>query len=118
MKASFLHIVGDVSLKSNLTLEEVGEILSRKVFGGLPFEGREKHIHEEIPAIYIASPIIGLRIVLDGYSGFDEDAGFTVEIMPWIRAKDAPSETVNLDGYLAQILKIQLEGVKDIIVLE
>jgi hypothetical protein len=93
MKPLFLRISGDVSLKSNLTLEEVGEILSKKLFGGL-------------------------RIVLDGYSGFDENSGFSLEVSPWVRPKDGHSGEVNLDGYLVEILKIQLEGTQDITILE
>ena len=108
-------IVGYASLKSSLTIEEVGEILSNKVFGGLKFGGKELEIYEEVPAIFIQEPIMGLKIVLDGYSGFDEDSGFNLSVGPWLILEGFLREDVRIDNYLQQLLKALLIGNKNFV---
>jgi hypothetical protein len=58
-----------VRLTSSMRLEEVGEILSRHVFGGIPFEGKSRHIRDEIPAIYNKTELFGMRFILTGEEG-------------------------------------------------
>lgn len=55
-----------ICFKSDLDIQDVGEILSNYLLGGLKFGGLEECIHEEIPAIYIDCAIMGLQIILDG----------------------------------------------------
>jgi hypothetical protein len=61
MKLKLPWFVGYAGMQSNLSLEEVGKILSDRVFGGLEFSGRDLEIHEEVPAIFIQEPIMGQR---------------------------------------------------------
>jgi len=116
IKTPFL--VGHVLLKSSLSLEEVGKILSDKIFGGLEFGGKDLEIHDEIPAIFIQSPVIGLKIILDGYSGFGDDQSFNLSISPWISIEHVEREDVRLDNYLFQLLQVELKGVEDIEIFE
>jgi hypothetical protein len=109
--------VGYASMQSALSLEEVGELLSEKVFGGLKFSGRELEIHEEVPAIFIQEPIMGLKVVLEGYSGFDENVHFHLSVAPWITFDEFDEETIRLDHYLVELLKISLKELKDKIVV-
>jgi hypothetical protein len=111
-------IVGYATLQSDLSIEEVGLLLSSKIFGGLEFSGKHLEIHEEIPAIFINTLLLGLRIVLDGYSGFGPDQNFTLPISPWITFAGKKYEEVRLDGYLTELLRNQLADNKEIIVLD
>ena len=110
------YILGYVSLKSNLTLEEVGKVLSDKVFGGLQFGGKDLDIHEEIPAIFIQAPIMGLKIILEGYSGLEENNHFTLSVRPWMTLSEFEHEEVNLNQYLIALLKTSLKGETDILI--
>jgi hypothetical protein len=112
------YIVGYASFKSNLPIEEVGEILSDKIFGGLQFGGKELNICEEVPAIFIQSPIMGLQIVLQGYSGLLGNNHFDLSIIPLIELSGIEFEQVKIDIYLIELLRTSLEGIEDIVILE
>ena len=65
------YLTANVLIHSDLTLEKVAEVLSRTLFAGAPFGGKNDYIYEEVPAVYIAndkSPL-GLYITLQGYGG-------------------------------------------------
>jgi hypothetical protein len=124
MENKNLDFWGYAFLKSNLDLEEVGKILSKKVFGGLPFTGKEKCIHEEIPAIYIDCSFMGMLVILDGYSGFGENKNFTLYIEPYgefsrfLYSNKIETERVNLDVYLYYLLKQGLQDHPEIQIIE
>lgn len=103
-------LVGHVTLQSNLSLEEVGQILSEKIFGGLQFGGKELAIHEEVPAIFIDQQFMGLQVVLDGYSGLDNDSSFELSIHQVKAFEGLRNEAVNLDDYLTALLNQRLDG--------
>lgn len=111
-------IVGSVSLKSNLIIEEVGEIISDKLFGGLKFGGREMSVYEEVPAIYISSHVLGLRVILSGYSGHGEEDGYALEVSPGITANGFEWKEYNIGLYLTQLCKEVLADTAEISVLE
>lgn len=115
-KKKFPHIHGGVNLKSDLTIEEVGEILSTQVLGGIHLGGKEKNIYEEVPAIF--NSILGYTIVLQGYSGFDHEWGFSLSIIPDFNPGKVGEYDVNLNNYLCLLLKDKLKDIKDIIVIE
>ncbi|WP_052324287.1 hypothetical protein [Flavihumibacter sp. ZG627] len=111
-------IVGYVSLKSELSLEELAVILSQKLFGGLEFGGKELEIHEEVPAIFLNEPILGLKVVLEGYSGFEDESHFTLSVSPWITLSDIERIDMRIDDYLVGLLKVQLKDIDSIKILE
>lgn len=51
-------IHGYCKIWSELSLENLGAILSERVFCKIPFGGREEDIHEEVPAIFIQQPFL------------------------------------------------------------
>jgi len=110
--------VGFVSLKSNLEIEEVGDIISRKVFGGLKFGGKELEIYEEVPAIFISSSVLGLRAVLQGYKGFGEGEGYVLTISSNDNMRYEKREEFKLDYYLVTLLRSVLEDHNEITVLD
>lgn len=59
-----------------MELEELGRIVSDRVLGGIPLEGRSDHIRDEIPAIYTKRAVLGMRFVL---LGAPDDEGFYLE---------------------------------------
>ena len=105
-------IVGYVTLQSDLTLEEIAQTLSVKIFGGIKFGGRDLEIHEEIPAVFIESPILGLKIVLEGNN--NSDKYYSLSVGPWVAFPDFEREEVRLDNYLVELLKIALKEVKEV----
>ena len=111
-------LLGTAAMKSNLSMEEVGEILSNRLFGNLKFEGKEKNIYDEVPAMYIESDIIGLRFILSGYSGMGENERFVLEINPIHIFKDIDQKAYRLDSYLTLLLKDVLADVQEIQVMD
>lgn len=111
-------IVGAVALKSDLSIEEVGEKIAEKLFGSLKFIGKEEEIYEEVPAVYIAPNILGLRIILQGYSGMEDANGFSLGIHPAKTFKNVEMKECKLDGFLTLLLKDALKDVKEIQVID
>lgn len=60
-----IKLQASVAFQAKGSLEEIGGYLSKQVFGGLPFGGKDACIHEEIPAVFIGEPIMGMQVVLD-----------------------------------------------------
>jgi|SRR5690606_9436063 len=111
-------LVGTVVMQSNLEIEEVGDILSQVLFGGLKLGGKDKKIYEEVPAIFLYPPILGFRAILQGYKGFGEDEGYVLEIIPDFTVRDVKRVTVKLDSYLTMLLKDRLKDHDQIKVLD
>ena len=61
---------------------------------------------------------VGLKIILDGYSGFGDDQSFNLSISPWISIEHVEREDVRLDNYLFHLLQVELKDVEDIEVFE
>lgn len=110
------HLQGGINLKSNLTIEEVGEIISTEVLGGIRLGGKEKNIYEEIPAIFNA--VLGFSIVLQGYSGMDHEWGFVFSIISNFNTGEAETYEVSMDNYLSLLFKERLKEVHEIKVIE
>ena len=64
----------DVRIESKLTLQQIGAILSERVFGGIPMGGLTEYIRDEVPAIYTTNRYLGTRFILMG--GPDEEGYF------------------------------------------
>ncbi len=62
---------GAAMFQSSLEIEELGEEISKCLFGGLNFGGLNIGVYDEIPNIYIETQILGLRIMLCGFKGID-----------------------------------------------
>lgn len=56
----------DVRIASKLPLQQVGAVLSERVFGGIPMGGLTEYIRDEVPAIYTTSRYLGTRFILMG----------------------------------------------------
>ena len=103
-------LVGTVVMQSNLEIEEVGDILSQALFGGLKLGGKDKRIYEEVPAIFLHPPILGFRAILQGYKGFGKDEGYVLTISPEFTVRDVKRVTVRLDLYLIHLVKDALKN--------
>ncbi|GEB30575.1 MULTISPECIES: hypothetical protein [Brevibacillus] len=112
------YLVGDVTIKSNLEIEEVGNVISKEILGGLKFGGKEKRIYDEVPALFISSPLLGLSVVLQGYKGFGETEGYVLSILPNDNICDVEREEFKLDYYLTMLLKSVLKNHDEIEVLD
>lgn len=106
MTNKFPYLIGTVSFQSNLSLEQVGELLSLRVFGGLKFTGKESAIYDEVPAIFIKGHVIGFKVILSGYSGFSEDQGFCLSVFPELYIDGVEHQDIKIDEYLKQLLKV------------
>jgi len=95
---------------SDMSIEEVGELISRKLFGGLSFGGKEDYICEEIPAIYIKKQLLGIRIILNGFPG--KNGGYILDLVSDFEyPKNTKYEEVDLKKYIAVALG-DIEGLE------
>lgn len=54
-----------VAFESDYGLEEIADILSKRMFGGIPFGGLSECIHEEVPAVFIREALMGMQVILE-----------------------------------------------------
>jgi hypothetical protein len=112
MKVPFIKAT--ISFQSTLSISEVGAYISPILFGGLKFEGLEKNIYDEVPAIFINDAILGLTIVLSGYNGFGENERYILEISPKnlklknIFKGEIELEEYNISNYIRNLLVYSL----------
>ncbi|KNY30113.1 hypothetical protein [Pseudobacteroides cellulosolvens] len=112
MKVPFIKAI--ISFQSALCISEVGVYISSILFGGLKFEGMEKNIYDEVPAIFINDAILGLTIVLSGYNGFGENERYILEISPKnLKLKNIfqgqiELEEYNISDYIRKLLAYNL----------
>lgn len=108
------HITGGVQLKSNLSIEQLGSLISERVLGGIPLSGLEKKVYEEIPAIY--NECMGLSLVLQGFSGMQHEWGFVFSLVPSFNS--GSNETVDLSDYLFSLFQNKFSGEPDVIIID
>jgi len=90
----------DLLIISDMSIEEVGELISKKLFGGLPFGGKENYIYDEIPAIYIKDKILGFKIILNGFPG--KNGGYILHLVSKFESmEDMEFEEIDLEKYIA-----------------
>ena len=106
----------NVFFRSNKNLEQVGKVLSKELFGGLPFGGRENYIRDEIPTIYIEPEIMGMKIIL---MGGDEDEVFNLTMDSYDHFLNHSKEEIsNLSQFdLGEYLEFFLRKIQDIQVM-
>jgi hypothetical protein len=64
-----LYPMALVRIRTAQALEQVGEILSKRLFGGIPFGPDESGSFEEVPALRLQNDLLGLRVALHGHPG-------------------------------------------------
>ncbi|KAB0443607.1 hypothetical protein AB1J28_07605 [Lysinibacillus irui] len=99
-----------IPIDSNKDINEVARIISDKLFGGLPFGGLEEHIYEDVPAVFIDYPILGLQIVIQGFGGRE---GYTLEVCSHpinIEPDDSDEIEVDITGYVS----VLIEGIEEL----
>lgn len=111
------HIIGKVHLKTDLSIMELGELISKNILGGAKLGGLERYIYEEVPAIYVQNGLFGLSVILQGDSGINNKHGFCFEIRPAHSEGYKERETVNISGYLISLFKARLAN-KNIIIID
>ena len=67
-----------VNIKSELPLEDVAEIVSAHLLGGVQFTGRDQYVRDEVPAVYSAEYILGCRFLL---CGAPDEEGYYLEVL-------------------------------------
>lgn len=109
-----IRLTALVYLRSDKSLEEVGKIVSKELFSGLEFGGKDKFIRDEIPAIYIENSVLGLAVILQGVDG---DGVFALDIYPEDHPAQHNKEEVdnspdlNLTEYVGSLLR-KVEGIR------
>ena len=106
---SFMVILAcRLRLLSSMSLEDLGEVISNRVLGGIPFVGREDYIRDEIPAIYSKPEVLGTRFILIGEP---DAAGYYLEAdggrsqLTNLSAEQIRSALVDISSLVAHLLK-------------
>ncbi|PWV56387.1 hypothetical protein [Chitinophaga sp. S165] len=78
------EIYGSAAMRTHLSLEELAEIISKQLFGGIPFGGKDRSIWEEIPAVYIETPVLGSLVILgEGNNQGAPSKCYILDVSPW-----------------------------------
>ncbi len=106
----------ELKILSPLALEEVAQVISNQVLGGIPFVGREHRIRDEIPAVYTEGEFLGMHAVL---MGEPDDEGFmltmdTGALLTTLSSREIRESFVNISPLVAKLLS----GAEQIKVIE
>lgn len=84
-----------VNIKSSLPLEDVAEIVSAHLLGGVSFVGKEQHVRDEVPAVYSSEYVLGARFLL---LGEPDEEGYSLQVSDHQRlaGSSAPQITESL----------------------
>ena len=75
-----------------MPIEDLGEIISARILGGIPLVGKDEYIRDEIPAVYSEYGVMGSRFVLMGEPG---TGGYYLEtVSDWGRRGNIPPFSV------------------------
>lgn len=126
MKQPLMYdMLGTGIMKTNLSLEELAKIISDQLFGGKRFGGKERSIWEEVPAVFINEPILGLLVILgEGRSDEESRNCFVLKINTWgdldrySYHNKIPEKRIRLDGYLYHLLKFGLRRFPEVEIVE
>ncbi len=105
---------GIVFIKTNLTLLNLAQLISEKLFCDLKFQGQNKQIREEVPAVFIKGYLMGLSIVLSGSS----DTGYSLSIKDSLIIKGAKKNRINISRLLYELLKKGFSEKEEIVIVE
>jgi hypothetical protein len=103
-------LTGFLFIRSELGLEELGQRIAERLVSTSTFEGKDRFIRDEVPAVYIPN-VLGCMVVLSG----DSSAGYNLNIEPHryphdeLLARGVTPNEVDLSGLLAHLL-VDLEG--------
>ena len=120
-----LDMLGSCAMSTNLSLEEMAEIISNELFGGRPFGGKERSIWEEIPAVFIDVPILGFLVIL-GHGNNNGKPGncFVLSLNQWgdfdryCYRNNISQRRIYLDSYLYHLLKFGLRNYPEVEIRE
>lgn len=101
------HVIGSVQIKSDLPIQDLGQIISESILGGIKLGGIEKNIYEEVPAIFCG--LLGFSAVLHGYAGLGDETSFWFDLVPNFSSQEDEKETIDLGNYLAALFKDRLK---------
>lgn len=108
--ASYIFLQAYVDFVSDLPLSEVARRISDVCFAGVGFEESEG-IWDEIPAVQLARPLLGLDVIIGGSPG--PDKGFTLQVsskdvlggvLP-IGPDESKSAICDFSKYLAELIQ-------------
>ena len=124
MSKKIYHFRGNVLLHSSLSLEEVANILSKKVLGGIRFWGKESKAYNEFPVVFTKKPFLGFTFFLQEAEDRGEFKVYILSLTHELYATISPyledytAEGILLNDYFYVVLKAQLKKIPQIIVEE
>lgn len=106
-------ISGEVEIRSSKSLIEIGSLISCSLFCDLDFDGLEKKLYEEVPAICIEGKLMGLSVILSG----DTKNGFLLSVTDVFLKRGLKKNRFDISNYLYHLALEAFESVDDIIVI-
>ncbi len=107
------YLVCGLPIRSEKNLEQVAELISQRLFRGIPFVGKEEHFYDEVPAVRAKHHVLGLRIVLQGFGG---DQGYYLEMHPsgYPENREAAAKVLNPDLDITAYIAFLLSDIPEI----
>lgn len=107
-----MYLRATVNITADKPLEEVAELISTAFLAGVPFEGKDDAVRDEVPAVYTKRNIFGLDFVLYGDAGH-----YALNVMPTLSLLipvafvTASVDDVDLKSWIKTLLST-LSGIK------
>jgi len=92
-----------VNFVSDRTLDDLASEFSARLFGGIPFVGRDEGIWDEIPAVRLSTRFLGFEVILGGKEGATGGYSFEVVVADSV-SENASTERADLSEYVAYLV--------------
>lgn len=111
-----IYFTGHVNLESSLSLEALGQLISTRLFGGIPFRPALTGRFEEVPTLILSSKVLDCEVLLHGQSPYSDYTFFTLSFNgPKHRYPyETKPDRIKLNNYLQMWLRREFEDSPDI----
>ncbi len=97
MKNAYPYV--QIRIEGRDSLEEVAEVLSDSLFGGIPFGDKDLGLFEEVPGLRLSKKILGLFVGLHGFDG-----NYTLIMQPSSLMNLPDHQLANISNYITSLL--------------
>jgi hypothetical protein len=114
------YFSGHIILRTEISIDQLAKVVSKALFGNIPFVKYDGGQYEGVQTYYIDHFILGLEILLQEAHKFEGAQQYVLKLSPNRSLDLYPknSTQINIDEYLRLVAKLSLSEYPDILVTD
>ena len=95
----------------------MGNIISESIFGGIPFEGLETNVYNEVPAIFFRKNLLDLEVTLFRFPTGVENGSYHLQLIPNHNLINEVSVDIDISYFLYKLIQQKIGKIIEKIVV-